>query len=128
ARPAPASAGASQPRRCSTQPGRTPLPRHHLYRSAVVGSPSLRRASLRGVVLGALVVAAFAVPAVAFAKPGDLIVAENGGSMPRIVRINPANGHESTIAAGHGLASPARLTLTPGGKLFAPDSGANGCH
>ena len=52
---------------------------------------------MSGAVLAALVAAALAVPAVTFAKPGDLIVAENNGSTPRIVRINPANGHESTI-------------------------------
>lgn len=82
----------------------------------------MRGVRLIGGVVAAAVVAVSAAPALA--KPGDLIVADSTNS--KIVRINPANGHKSTIASGHGIVDPAGMTFGPNGKLFVADYGAFG--
>ncbi len=69
--------------------------------------------------IGIAAVVFLAAPPAASAKPGDLIVADSGNS--KILRINPGNGHKSTVASGHGLVDPAGMTFGPNGKLFVAD-------
>jgi streptogramin lyase len=86
--------------------------------SEVVGSLGMKRGGLL-TSFGIAAVVFLAAAQGASAKPGDLIVADSGNA--RILRVDPSNGHKSTIASAQGLVDPAGMTFSPNGRLFVAD-------